>query len=86
MSRVPQVLWIPSLVGAIGLVGCGETTESQDVLPMQATEQDCSSGGGWFFVRDEQGITVTLCPVLCSEHLGPAETAFVLERRWIIQL
>ena len=55
-----------------------------DVLPMQASEQDCPSGGGWFFVRDEQSITVTLCPAQCNEHLGPPETAFMLERRWMI--
>jgi hypothetical protein len=51
---------------------------------MQASEQDCASGGGWFAVRDAQGITVTLCPAQCNEHLGPPQTAFVLERGWQI--
>jgi hypothetical protein len=55
-----------------------------DVLPLQASEQDCASGGGWFTVRDSQGITVTLCPAECNEHLGEPGTAFVLERRWAI--
>jgi hypothetical protein len=55
-----------------------------DVLPIQASEQDCSSGGGWFTVRDQQGITVTLCPAQCNEHLGPPVTAFQLVRWWQI--
>jgi hypothetical protein len=57
---------------------------TMEVLPMVASEQDCSANGGWFAAWAEGAWTVTLCPTQCDEHTPPPRVAFVLEWIWAV--
>jgi hypothetical protein len=48
------------------------------------SEEDCPVTGGWFAAYVPGGASVTLCPALCEEHLGPPGVPFVLEWTWTV--